>query len=95
MNLLVRGENGVVQIHIMAIELGRLGMMLAALSDAADLWHPGSLSRRLAPGDNDGADGRWQYELIAGRYPHSSEIVFSAMIRLPASDMPEILARLT
>jgi hypothetical protein len=95
MNLLVRAENGVVQAHIMAIELGRLGMLLAALSDAAFLQDPGSMSSRLAPGGNDGADGRWQYELVAGRYPHSSEIVFSVLIRLPASDVPHILARLT
>jgi hypothetical protein len=94
MNLLARAENGVVQVHIMAVELGRIGMLLAALSDAADLRQPGSLSRRLAPGDNDGADGRWQYELVVGRYPHSSEIVFSVLIRLPVSDVPEILARL-
>jgi hypothetical protein len=94
LNLLVRAENGVVQVHVMAVELGRLGMLLAALSCEADLQHPGSLSRRLAPGDNDGGDGRWQYELVAGRYPHSNEIVFSVLIRMPASDVPEILLRL-
>jgi hypothetical protein len=94
-NLLVRAQDGVVRVHLMAVDLGRLGMLLAAMSDAAELPDPGSLSNRLAPGGNDGANGRWQYELIAGRYPHSSEIVLSALIRLPASDVSEVLSRLT
>jgi hypothetical protein len=93
-NLLVRAHGGVVQVHLMAVSLGRLGVLLAALSDAAELPESGSLSNRLAPGGNDGADGRWRYELIAGRYPHNGEIVFSARILLPASDVPEILSRL-
>jgi hypothetical protein len=94
-NLLVREQDSTVHVHIMAVDLGRLGVMLAALTDAAELPDPGSLSNRLASGRNDGADGRWQYELIAGRYPHSNEIVFSALIQLPANDLPEILFRLT
>jgi len=94
-NLLLRAQDGVVQVHLMAVGLGRLGMLLATLSDAAELPDPGSLSSRLAPGGSGGAHGRWQYELTAGRYPHSSEIVFSVLIRLPVSDLPEVLARLT
>jgi hypothetical protein len=31
--------------------------------------------------------GRWRSELIAGRYPHNSDVVFSALIRLPAGDL--------
>src|SRR5258708_1016205 len=85
-NLLMRAEDEMVQVHLMAVHLGRLGMLLAALSDPAELSDPASLSSRVTPGGNDGADGRWQYELIAGRYPHGSDIVFSALIRLPASD---------
>ena len=77
----------------MAVDLGRLGMLLVALSDVAELADPGSLSNRIASGGNDGADGRWRHELIAGRYPHSSEIVFSALIRMPVSDLPAVLSR--
>jgi hypothetical protein len=94
-NLLVQVQDGVVRVHLMAVDLGRLGMLLAAMSDPAELPDPGSLSNRLAPGGNGGANGRWQYELIAGRYPHSSEIVFSVLIRLPFSDVPEVLSRLS
>ncbi len=59
----------------MAVDPGRLGLLLATLSDPAELADPGALSSRVAPGGNDGAGGRWQYELIAGRYPYSGEIV--------------------
>jgi len=93
-NLLVRAGDGVLEVHLMAVDLGRLGLLLATLSDPAELADPGTLSHRIAPGANDGAAGRWQYELIAGRYPHSGEIVFSARIRLPASDLPAVLSRL-
>lgn len=93
-NLLLRAQDGVVQAHLMAVDLGRLGLLLATLSDAAELPDPGSLSSRLAPGGSDGAHGRWRYELIAGRYPHSGEIVFSVLIRLPVSDLPEVVSRL-
>lgn len=94
-NLLLRTDDEMVQVHLMAVHLGRLGMLLAALSDPAELSDPRSLSSRITPGGNDGADGRWKYELIAGRYPHGSDIVFSALIRLPASDLPAVLSRLS
>ena len=93
-NLVLRADNEMVQVHLMAVHLGRLGMLLATMSDPDELADPGSLSSRITPGGNDGADGRWQYQLIAGRYPHSSDIVFSALIRLPASDLPAVLSRL-
>jgi|ERR1022692_1147066 hypothetical protein len=94
-NMLVDVQDGVARVHVMAVDLGRLGLLLATLSDVPELPDPGSLSSRLAPGGDDGSDGRWRYELIARRYPHSSEIVFSALVRLPVSDIPEVLARLT
>jgi hypothetical protein len=56
---------------------------------------PRSLSSRITPGGNDGADGRWLYELIAGRYLHGGDIVFSALIQLPASDLTAVLSRLS
>jgi hypothetical protein len=85
----------VVRVQVMAVELGRLGLLLATLSDPAELAEPGSLSNRITPGGNDGGDGRWRYELVAGRYPYSREIVFSVVIRLPVSDVPAVLARLS
>jgi hypothetical protein len=94
-NLLLTERDGVVQVQLMAIDLGRLGLLLAVLSDPAELADPGSLSGRVAPGGNDGAQGRWQYELIADRYPASGEIVFLGKIKLPASDLPEVIARLS
>jgi len=94
-NLLLRADADVVQVHLMAVHLGKLGMLLATLSDPAELTDPRSLSSRITPGGNDGADGRWQYKLIASRYPHSSDIVFSALIRLPVSDLTAVLSRLS
>ena len=94
-NLLLRADDGLVQVHLMAVRLDRLGMLLVTLSDPAELADPGSLSSRVAPGGNSGADGRWQYELIAGRYPHSGEVVFSALIRFPVSDLAAVLSRLS
>ena len=58
------------QVHLMAVDLGRLGLLLAALSDPAELADPATLSSRVAPGGNEGAGGRWKYELVTGRYPH-------------------------
>jgi hypothetical protein len=94
-NLLLQADDEMVLVHLMAVHLGRLGLLLASLSDPAELSDPGSLSSRITPGDHDGADGRWQYELTAGRYPHSSDIVFSTQIRLPATDLPAVLSRLS
>lgn len=94
-NLLLRADNKTVQVHLMAVRLGRLGMLLATLSDPAELPDPRSLSSRITPGGNDGAHGRWQYQLIAGRYPRGSDIVFSALIRIPASDLTVVLSRLS
>jgi hypothetical protein len=93
-NLHLSRQDQVVRIQLMAVDVRRLGVLLAALSDPSELPDPGSLSRRITPGGNDGAAGRWQFELIAGRYPGSGEIVFSATIRLPDSDLPDVLARL-
>lgn len=94
-NLVLRADGGVVQVHLMAVDLGRVGMLLAILSDPAELADPGSLSSRMTSGGSGRCQGRWQYELIAGRYPHGGEIVFSVLIRMPASDLPEVLSRIT
>jgi hypothetical protein len=94
-NLHVSEEGGRARLHLMAVDLGRVGLLLATLSDSAELGDQGSLSWRITPGGNTGADDRWQYELIAGRYPAGREIVFSAVIQLPMSDLPQVISRLS
>lgn len=93
-NLLLRQHDSQIQIYIMAVDVGRLGVLLATLSDPAELHDPGSLSRRITPGEEVGIPGRWQYELIAGRYPVGRDIVFSAKIRLPVTDLPDVITRI-
>jgi hypothetical protein len=92
-NLLITQRDDWVQVHIMAISTGRLGALLATLSDPAELNDPDSLSCRITPGDDHSRPGQWQYELIAGRYPSGGSIVFSAKVRLPISDLPEVVSR--
>jgi hypothetical protein len=93
-NLRIAGQAGWVLLHIMAVSTGTLGVLLATLSDPAELRDPGSLSCRITPGDDHGRPGQWQYELIASRYPINKDIVFSAKVRLPAADLPEVISRL-
>jgi len=93
-NLHLRSSGDKAQIHLIAADFGRLGLLLALLSDPAELPDPGSLTCRMTPGDNDGTDDRWQYELIASRYPINQEIVFSAKVQLPAAVLPEVISRL-
>jgi hypothetical protein len=93
-NLHLSEVDGTVQVHLMAVDVRRLGLLLAVLSDPAELSDPDSLSNRITPGDKGGDHGRWQYGLAATRYPAGGEIVFSGKVRLPASDLPEVIARL-
>lgn len=93
-NLRITQQDSRVLIHIMAVSTGKLGMLLAALSDPAELGDPDSLTRRITPGDHRTRPGQWQYDLIAGRYPSDHSIVFSAKITLPVSDLPEVVSRL-
>ena len=92
-NLHLSERDGVVQVQLMAVDLGRLGLLLAVLSDPGELADDDSFSRRIASGRNDGEHGRWQYSLVADRYPINDEIVFLGKVKLPASDVPEIIAR--
>ena len=92
-NLHLSELDGVIEVQLMAVDLGRLGLLLAVLSDPAELADETSFSRRIASGSNDGEQGRWQYSLVAGRYPINDEIVFLGKVKLPASDVPEIIAR--
>jgi len=92
-SLLVALQDSWVLLHIVAVSTGRLGVLLAALSDHAELTDPDSMSCRITP-PGDRSPDRWQYELIASRYPSDRSIVFSAKMRLPASDLPEVVRRL-
>jgi hypothetical protein len=92
-NLLVSSQDTWVQLHVMAVSMGKLGLLLASISDNAELDDRDSMSCRITPAGDQSPD-RWQYELIASRYPVDRTIVFSAKIRLPASDLPEVVRRL-
>ncbi len=78
----------------MAVPAGSLGVLLATLSDSAELDDLNSLSCRITPADRRVGPDLWQYELIACRYPADKSIVFAAKIRLPAADLPEVISRL-
>ena len=93
-NLRVAEQDGWVLLHLMAVSTGSLGLMLAALSDHAELGDPGSLTCRITPADDRSRPDQWQYELIAGRYPIDRSIVFSAKVRMPLADLPEVVRRL-
>jgi hypothetical protein len=93
-NLHVAWQDDQVLLHVMAVSIGSLGGLLAILSDQAELDDPASLSRRITPGEGRSRPDRWQYELIASRYPIDQTIVFSAKIHLPVSDLPEVVHRL-
>jgi hypothetical protein len=93
-NLRMTRQDGWLLLHIMAVAIGRLGVLLATLSDPAELEDPSSLSCRITPGDDRRRPDQWQYELIAGRYPSDNDIVFSAKVRLPVGDLPEVVSRM-
>jgi hypothetical protein len=78
----------------MACSTGTLGVLLASLSDDGELGDPGSLTRRITPGEGQGRPGEWAYELVATRYPVDDSVVFLARIALPAEDLPDVVSRL-
>lgn len=93
-NLLLTREDDRLLIQIMAVTTGTLGVLLASLSDPAELDDPGSLTRRITPGEVRRRSDQWEYELVATRYPSDRSIVFLAKVRLPESDLPEVVSRL-
>lgn len=93
-NLLITQRDEWVQLHIMAISTGRLGALLAIISHPAELNDPGSLSCRMTPGDDRSRPDQWQYELMANRCPSDGSIMFSAKVRLPIGDLPEVVSRI-
>jgi hypothetical protein len=92
-NLHMARQDGWLLLHIMAVSFGRLGLLLATLSDPAELADLNSLSCRITPGDNRARPDQWQYELSVGRYSSNNDIVFSVKIRLPIGDLPEVVSR--
>jgi hypothetical protein len=93
-NLLLTRQDDRLVIQIMAITTGTLGMLLASLSDPAELDDPGSLTCRITPGEIQRRPDDWEYELLTTRYPVDHSIVFLAKVGLPIRDLPEVVSRL-
>jgi hypothetical protein len=93
-NLLLTRQDDRLAIQIMAITTGTLGVLLASLTDPAELDDPGSLTCRITPGEVRRGPGDWEYELVATRYPIDHSIVFLAKVRLPIGDLPEVVSRI-
>lgn len=93
-NLLLKRQNDRILVQIMAVSVRTLGVLLASLSDSAELDDRGSLTRRITPGEAHRTPNDWEYELVATRYPIDNSVVFLAKIRLPIRDLPEVVARL-
>jgi hypothetical protein len=93
-NLHITRQDGWLLLHVMAVSFGRLGLLLATLSDPAELADLNSLSCRVTPGDNRTRPDQWQYELIVGRYSSDNDIVFSVKVQLPIGDLPEVVSRM-
>jgi hypothetical protein len=81
-------------IRLMAVTTEALGVLLASLSDPAELDDSSSLTCRITPGEVRRGPGEWEYELVADRYPVDHSIVFLAKVRLPIRDLPEVVSRL-
>ena len=75
-NLLLTRRDDRLLIQIMAVSTGTLGVLLAGLSDIAELDDPGSLTRRITPGEVRTRPDQWEYELVATRYPIDHSVVF-------------------
>lgn len=93
-NLLLTRQDDWLAIQIMAISTGSLGVLLASLTDPAELDDPGSLTCRITPGEVRKGPGDWEYELVATRYPIDHSIVFLAKVRLPIGDLPDVVSRI-
>jgi hypothetical protein len=93
-NLHVAEQDDRALIHIMAVSTSSLGVLLATLTDPAELDDPESLSCRITPGDRRTGSDQWQYELAASRYPGDHAIALSAKVLLPIADLPDVVGRL-
>lgn len=93
-NLHISEHDGRVQLYLMAISTADLGVLLATLSDPAEIDDPDSLTCRITPGDQRVGPDLWQYELVAARYPTDKSIVLATKIRIPVTDVPDVISRL-
>lgn len=93
-NLLLTRQDDRLLVQIMAVSTETFGILLASLSDSAELDDPGSLTRRITPGETHRRPDEWEYELVATRYPIDHSVVFLAKVRLPVRDLTEVVARL-
>jgi hypothetical protein len=93
-NLLLRRQDDRILVQIMAVSIRTLGVLLASLSNPAELDDRDSLTRRITPDEAHRTPDDWEYELVATRYPIDNSVVFLAKIRLPVRDLTEVVARL-
>ena len=93
-NLLLARQDDRLLVQIMAASTRTLGVLIASVSDSAELDDPGSLTRRITPGETRKTPDDWEYELVATRYPIDHSVVFLAKVRLPIRDLTEVVARL-
>ena len=93
-NLLLARQDDRLLVQIMAASTRTLGVLIASVSDSAELNDPGSLTRRITPGETRKTPDDWEYELVATRYPIDHSVVFLAKVRLPIRDLTEVVARL-
>jgi hypothetical protein len=75
----------------MAVSVKALGVLLASLSDPADLNDRSRLTRRITPGEARRTPDDWEYELVATRYPLDNSMVLLAKIRRPIRDLTEVV----
>lgn len=94
LNLLLTRQDDRLLVQIMAVSVRTLGVLLASLSDPAELTDRGSLTRRITPGEARRTPNDWEYELVATRYPIDNSVVFMAKIRVPVHDLTTVVTRL-
>jgi hypothetical protein len=94
-NLLFAKDGDRLKLQMMTATSDSLGVLLATLSDSRELDDPGSLSRRIAPGDVGAAAGEWAYNLRVGRYRTPDRgICLQVTVSMPVTDLPEVVSRL-
>jgi hypothetical protein len=85
-----------VYFEILAGSSDTIGMLLATITDLAEIDDPESLSRRMAPGHSD-LPGRWKYGLGVARYLpiNDPSLCLKVMLWIPTDDLPEVVSRLS
>jgi hypothetical protein len=94
-NLLFVQHEDRLNIQMMAASSHSLGVFLATICDSAELDDPGSLSRRVAPGDLGAGPEKWDYGLHVCRYLTPDRgLCLQMTVSIPVSDLPEVVSRL-